>query len=362
MNLTNQQIIAEAIAINHPQINEKTLKGYKLQIEHFDEYITSVHKVSFYDVKRKHVLLYMNHLEAQGGANPDASRLQCSWCKLRGYPDGKKGKGWSASTRKRSLAAIHFIYRHFAEEEDLPNIDPTATIKSPKVEVHKGYTPREDEIKRLLDASGTPMSTLLAHWIYLAPSRAQTFNDAKWPDIDLSAGTWDLVGKGRKEDIFALHPMLLRQLRLYQHHQQRSMLTNDKMRDALSDPDTAYVLLTSNGKKLSPTTITRILKWRAIRANVAVIPAKGKGWDSPGGKTSRVCAHALRRAWATHALDKDVPLEVIQEVLHHADISTTRRHYAFSKPARARQALLTMPMPKGDDSTTQNDDELDRTA
>ena len=101
-----------------------------------------------------------------------------------------------------------------------------------------------------------------------------------------------MFGKGRKEDIFALHPMLLRQLRLYQHHQQRSMLTNDKMRDALSDPDTAYVLLTSNGKKLSPTTITRILKWRAIRANVEMIPAKGKGWDSPGGKTSRICAHA----------------------------------------------------------------------
>ena len=110
MNLTNQQIIAEAIAINHPQINEKTLKGYKLQIEHFDEYITSVHKVSFYDVKRKHVLLYMNHLEAQGGANPDASRLQCSWCKLRGYPDGKKGKGWSALlVSARSQRSTSFI-------------------------------------------------------------------------------------------------------------------------------------------------------------------------------------------------------------------------------------------------------------
>jgi site-specific recombinase XerD len=362
MNLTNQKLITEAIRVNHPKINKKTLKGYQLQLEHFDEYITSVERTSFYDVKRKHIRLYMDHLEAQGGANPDAERLQCSWCKARGYPDGKSGQGWSASTRKRSLAAIHFLYRHFAEEDDLPDIDPAKTISSPKVEVHRQYTPTEGEVKQLLVASGSPMSTLLANWIYLAPSRAQTFNDAKWSEIDLVAETWDLVGKGRKEDIFALHPELTRQLKIYQKYQQRLMYTNKKVRNALSDPETSYVLLTRNGKKLSPTTISRILKWRAIRANVAVIPAKGKGWDSPGGKTSKVCAHSLRRAWATHALDKDVPLETIQMVLHHKDISTTRRHYAFSKPERAREALIHMPMPEGDAPTTQDDDELDQAA
>jgi|HubBroStandDraft_4_1064222.scaffolds.fasta_scaffold07412_7 site-specific recombinase XerD len=362
MNLTNQKLIAEAVRINHAEINKKTLKGYQFQIEHFDEYITSVEKVSFYDVKRKHVLLYMKHLEAQGGANPDAERLQCSWCKARGYPDGKKGKGWSASTRKRSLAAIHFLYRHFAEEDDLPNMDPTAHIKSPKVEIHRQYTPTEDEVTKLLAAGGSPASTLLAYWVYFTPSRSQTFNDAKWSEIDLIAETWDVVGKRQKKDIFDLHPELVRQLRIYKQHQERVIKTNNKIRNALSDPETSYVLLTRNGKKLSPTSISRMLKWRAIRANVAVIPAKGKGWDSPGGKTSKVCAHSLRRAWATHALDKDVPLETIQEVLHHSDISTTRRHYAFSKPERAREALQNMPMPKANPPTALNDDELDQAA
>jgi integrase len=53
--------------------------------------------------------------------------------------------------------------------------------------------------------------------------------------------------------------------------------------------------------------------------------------------------HALRRAWADHALndpDDPVSIEVVSEVLNHKDISTTRRHYAGTKPERAKAALL----------------------
>lgn len=40
------------------------------------------------------------------GPKPHDARLQCAWCKTRGYPDGRSGLGWSLSYRKSYLAAI----------------------------------------------------------------------------------------------------------------------------------------------------------------------------------------------------------------------------------------------------------------
>jgi integrase len=55
--------------------------------------------------------------------------------------------------------------------------------------------------------------------------------------------------------------------------------------------------------------------------------------------------------WATVALNDGVGIDVVQEVLGHADISTTRRHYATTLPERAQAALVNMPFPKADKST-----------
>jgi integrase len=345
MGLTNQQLILESVQVNHGRVNPKTRRKYQDHLEHYDEYITSALNVSFYDAKRKHVLQFMDHLEQRGGPKPHESRQRCEWCKQRGYPDGDSGEGWSASTRKSYLSAIRFLYKHFYYEEDLPDINPAAHIPSPKIVVRKGYTPSESDVKKLLDGTGKPPVCLLAHWAYFAPTRLTMFANARWRDFDLERRTWEVVEKGSKVETFALHPTLVRKLREYSRWQQRQAQSNPKLRDALSDEETAYVLLTRNGKRTHPSSIYKMLKWHAIRAGVAVTTAKGK-CDAPGGKTSKVHPHAFRRAWGTHALNNGVPIDVVQEVLGHADISTTRKHYAHTKPERARDALLTMPLPE----------------
>ena len=350
MDLTNQALIRECILVNHAGGNEKTIKKYEAHLKHFDEYISAVHGVSFYTAQRKHVVQFMTHLEHQGGAKPHESRLQCPWCRLRGYPDGRGGsKGWAASTRKGYLMAIRFLYEHFFWEDELPSINPAAHIPCPKVVVRKGFTPTKAEVEKLLAVQGSPNDTLLVHWEYFAPARRAMFVAALWREMDLDKATWEVVEKGEKVETFALHPVLVRRLRQHLAWQLREAQSNAKVRDALSDPDTAHVLLTRNGKPVHPNTVTKMAKWRARRAGVGVITAKGK-WDAPGGKTSKVHPHAFRRGWATHSLDNGTPIEVVRDVLGHADISTTLRHYAFTKPDRARQALLNMPLPTGGSS------------
>jgi hypothetical protein len=209
--------------------------------------------------------MFMNHLSKPGGPKPHDSRLQCAWCKTRGYPDGRSGPGWSPSYRKSYLGAIKFLYLHFLAEEDLPDLNPAALEQAPKVPIKLGYTPSSDEVKKLLECPGTPKGRLLAHWLFYAPSRRQTFSDARWRDIDLEQGTWRVMGKGDKFDIFDLAQPLIRALRLYRNWQLSEAQRSEAIRDALSDPETAYVLLTRNGRKTTPQTISKITKWHAVK-------------------------------------------------------------------------------------------------
>ncbi|HEU5063942.1 MAG TPA: site-specific integrase [Solirubrobacterales bacterium] len=344
MDLSNEQLIYEAVECNHAGVGGSTLARYRDHLVHFAQYLASVHRSNFYAANKKQVRLFMGHLEKQGGASPDPARLRCDWCKARNYPDGREGSGWSASYRKSYLSALRFLYRHFQADDELPDLDPTVLESSPRVIVKRGYTPSKEEVKRLLETEGPPRAVLLVHWLFYSPSRRKTYADARWCDIDLDAAEWEVVGKNDKVDIFPLAPPLLRAFRVYRRWQLSEAERHPAMRDALSDPETAYVLMTANGKKTSPSTVTKIATWHGIRAGVGLKKAT-PGIDAVNGMTSRVTPHCFRRAWATMALNDEknpIPIDVVSEVLRHKEIATTRRHYAPTKSDRAQAALVGM--------------------
>jgi integrase len=136
---------------------------------------------------------------------------------------------------------------------------------------------------------------LLVHWLFYAPSRRETYADARWPDIDLDAAEWEVVGKNDKVDIFPLAPPLIRAFRVYRRWQLAEAERRPEMRDALADPEKAYVLMTIHGRKTSPSTVTKIATWHGIRAGVGLKKAT-PGIDAVDGMTSRVTPHCFRRA------------------------------------------------------------------
>lgn len=101
------------------------------------------------------------------------------------------------------------------------------------------------------------------------------------------------------------------------------------------------MLLTKHGKPVHPSSLTKMIKQRGIRAGVGIINTPGQ-YGSVGGKNSRMTPHALRRGWATRATNMGAMIDQVSEALNHADISTTRRHYAFTDKRRADQVLLSM--------------------
>lgn len=276
--------------------------------------------------------------------------------------------GWSASYRKSYLCAVKYLYKHFQAEEDLPDHNPAVLEIAPKVVYKRGYSLTKEEVRRLLDGEGRPKGRLLAHWTFYAPSRLKTFSDARWPEIDLDAATWEVVGKGGKVDVFALHPALVREFRAYRRWQLSEAQRNPAMRDALANPETAYVLLTKNGKRTHPNTVGKMLKRYAARNGVGVQQVE-KAWDMPKGVTSLVSPHAMRRTWATLALnDEDDPqpidaliwpLPLIGQRLPRSApppplrppsrLQAPRRYRRWcsksGRPRRARSSRSTMPRP-----------------
>ena len=117
MGLSNEQLIYEAIECNHAGVGSSTLERYRDHLVHFAHYLASVHASDFYSANKKQVRLFMGHLEKQGGATPDPTRLRCDWCKARGYPVRLTGG------RKPLLA------EHIVRPSTEPGICSTATMQ-----------------------------------------------------------------------------------------------------------------------------------------------------------------------------------------------------------------------------------------
>lgn len=328
------QLLDEAEICASSERTATTRAEYRRLQEHFVAFMET-HGADLATAKKKHVEFFVAHL---GPASPIRDRLarDCATCQAH----GTRRHGYSATYVKRHLAAIRALYDYLVEE-DVADYDPTARVARPRVQVTRQYTPTLDEVRALMAYSGTPLSRLAVRWAYYEPARRSEVVSPLWSDID-EYGRWHLTAKGGKDHSFKLHPEVLRALRAFREHQQRLARRHPAMARALADPESAYIFLTRRGKPVTGGQFVRILKRHAVRAGVAVVPATSNSWDAVDGMTSRLSPHALRRAWATHSLndpDNPVPLDVVQMVLGHADISTTRKFYAHTDDGRGDDAL-----------------------
>jgi integrase len=336
-DVSDEQIISElAAALRLAGANPKTVDRAEHCLGHYSGYLRDKHGVTVLTAEMGHVLWFMDHLALPGGERPHERRDGCSYCRERGYPSPDPEGGWSLSTRKSYFAYLRLVYGYCIINRTLPSLDPTAGLSSPKVPIELGPTLSRDELRRLLGAPGSPNARLIPTWIIFAPSRLSTFAKARWMDIDLDSGTWRVVGKGRKPDVFALNSLLVALLRDQRERQRAEAETNPQIRAALAHPSTAFVLMTRKGKPMTASQIAKMLKWHAVRARVGVIDAVSK-FDAVSGKTSWVSPHVLRRTWAHLNLNGPEPQdsEVVRAVLNHISPSTLR-HYAQPKTERAQ--------------------------
>lgn len=238
----------------------------------------------------------------------------------------------AASSRKSVLGSLHAFYRYLVYV-GLADRNPADGLPRPKQKPRPGLHLTADELRRLLDVRGSARERIQVYLLAYTAARAGEIRNLRWQDVDLAARTLALRTKGDRHRVVDIHPRLMSELRRWFLYVDHLAERNPALRAAMSDPDRDFVLLTRSGRQLSPSTIYKQLKRRAVRACLYEL--------EPGHREHRslVSPHTLRRTFATLLLNDGHHLDAVADVLGHESVDTTRKHYAFSSNARRRATI-----------------------
>ena len=186
------------------------------------------------------------------------------------------------------LAAIRYSFSTILKK------DITLSIKRPKREKRLPSVLTKEEIKKLIDSSETSKSKLMISLMYACGMRVSEILSLKVDDFKFNEKVGYIrQGKGKKDRIFNIPLFLLDNLQ--------------KQADSQKKSKQIYLFTGPNGK-LSSRNLQKIVK------------AAGK----KSGINKEVHCHTLRHSFATHLLENNVDIRKIQELLGHADLSTTQ--------------------------------------
>jgi integrase/recombinase XerD len=270
-------------------------------LDAFTQYLTlergsSPNTVAAYRRDLSHLVEF---LEGQGVAAPAAATPKV----LREFVFRLKDVGLAPTSIRRHVSAVHTYYR-FLAGEGLVARDPTERLQSPKKWRTLPSVLTVHEVERLLDAANPddPLAwrdRALVEFGYATGARVSEIVGAEVKDVLFEQGLVRLFGKGSKERLVPIGRRALGAVALY-HREIRPGLEKGKGRGIL--------FLNARGQPLS-----RVGAWGIVKKL-----ARG------AGITKRVTPHTLRHTFATHLLEGGADLRAVQEMLGHADLSTTQ--------------------------------------
>jgi len=194
----------------------------------------------------------------------------------------------SSSTIIVFLSAIRYAFSTILQK------DITINIKRPKRDRKFPAVLTKEEIKRLFNFIPTKKSKLMISMIYACGFRVSELINLKINDLNFE----EMIGyvrqaKGRKDRIFNIPVFLLKSLK-----KQAKKQTENNQKYLFSGPK----------EKLTDRNLQKIIRNSAKKANIQ----------------KKVSPHTLRHSFATHLLENGTDIRKIQELLGHADLSTTQ--------------------------------------
>lgn len=235
----------------------------------------------------------------------DEELLQVSRQQLIAYLVRLKQEGRAASTVARKLASIKAFYRFLTAERYIRR-NPAEVLEAASRGLHLPKVLSVQEVERLLDEpnlgtlDGYRDKTML-ELLYATGMRVSELVNVPVKNVDMKMQYVIVMGKGSKERMLPLGRTALHYLEHYLSVV-RPQLLHGK-------PDVAAELFVTGWG--GPMTRERFYE---------IIVAYGKS----AGISKRVTPHMLRHSFATHLLNNGTDLRIVQELLGHADISTTQ--------------------------------------
>jgi integrase/recombinase XerD len=215
----------------------------------------------------------------------------------------------STATIHRKSACLRSFYRH-VRREGLRESDPTATLSPPRRSRKLPHVLTRGEIDRLLaQPRGAEPAALrdraLLELMYACGLRASEAIGLELTDVDLEERVLRARGKGSKERVVPIGQAAVRALRIYLERGRPGLVKG---------ASESRLFVNFRGGALTRQGLYKIVRRHAVTAGLA----------------DRMSPHTLRHTFATHLLAGGCDLRSVQEMLGHADVSTTQLYTHLS--------------------------------
>lgn len=231
---------------------------------------------------------------------------------IRGLVARLHRQGLGSKSLQRLLSAIRSFYR-WQMKEGMTDHDPAASVRAPKAARKLPVTLDADMVTRLLEIEDdSPLAIrdkAIMELFYSSGLRLSELTQLHWHQVDFSSGLVTVTGKGNKTRMVPLGS-----------YAADALLEWRKARATFAGFENPHVFVSNRGTPIST---------RSIQARI-------KHWARHQGIPQKVYPHLLRHSFASHMLESSGDLRAVQELLGHADISTTQvyTHLDFQHLAR----------------------------
>jgi integrase/recombinase XerC len=219
---------------------------------------------------------------------------------VRGYIANRHRKGISGKSLQRELSSMRALYRYLLREGEADN-NPAQGVRAPKVQRRLPVTLDADQLGQLLDvdADGPLAARDLAmmELFYSSGLRLSELISINVQDFDPRDAELEVTGKGDKTRRV---PIGRKAMQALEHWL--------RMRPELAASDEQALFVSQRGQRIHPRSVQQRLKQWALRQ----------------GAGRNLHPHLLRHSFASHILESSGNLRAVQELLGHADISTTQ--------------------------------------
>jgi integrase/recombinase XerC len=269
-------------------------------LEAYLAYLQDIRQLSPHTVKaaRRDLLKFINGLAVE----LDHDIRDVSSDHIRHFLRQQSANGMAAKTvaRYRSSLVNFFDFLKQAPNCPLEN-NPVTLVNAPKIGRKLPEVLDVDIVFQLLDIPvTTPLERrdkAILELFYSSGLRLSELSRLQWSDLNRAEGLVRLLGKGQKTRVVPVGQAALKAL---DNWQEDCHLINQSTID--------WVFVSNRGDQLKP---------RSIQARV-------KHWAQQQGLWQRVYPHLLRHSFASHMLESSGDLRAVQDMLGHADLSTTQ--------------------------------------
>jgi integrase/recombinase XerD len=219
------------------------------------------------------------------------------------YLAWRKRAGLAAASVKLEAIALRVFFRFLLARKVLSS-NPAENLSIPRIEKYLPETLDTTAIERLLESvsEADPLGLrdrAILELLYASGLRISELCNIRLENLDLAEGMIRVTGKGNKTRLVPVGSAARSALGRYLE------IARPKL---VSRRTGAEIFLSVRGRKLTPQRVWQLIKRYAARAGLA----------------ANVYPHLLRHSFATHLLAGGADLRIIQEMLGHADISTTQ--------------------------------------